>query len=614
MHALRTIAPTATICLALALAAGCAQPRVADIASPQATDETAQFNAWLDEEFANYLNRYPLAKSRLGDKTDNDKLDDVSLAAYADEVAWRRDSVARMRARFAREALDAEGQRSYDLWIYLADREAKRLTYREHEYVFGRRGPHTGLPRALIADHAVDTPEDLRAYITRLKQSGRFLNQYLERAKAAAEKGIRAPYFDYDVATAQIERILAGAPFNDAAEGPTAMWEDFQNELGALRAAGALDASEAEALLAAARDALTTITQPAYEDILAWLKTDRKNTDTIARGAWGLPDGEDYYAFALARNTTTDMTADEIHTIGLAEVARIRAEMHDLRDRVGFDGTLDEFFEFMRSDPQFYLPNTDAGREEWLRRAREVLRALEPKLPEYFGLLPQNGLEVRRVEAYREQAGGPAHYMRGAPDGSRPGIYYQHLVDMNANPTWEIESLSYHEGNPGHHFQITIAQETPGLPRFRSYHGYTAYSEGWALYTEALGREMGFLTDPYADFGRLSGELWRAIRLVVDTGIHAKRWTRERAAAYARENSPTAPASIDAEIRRYFNNPAQATAYKVGMIQIMALRAQAQAAQGDAFDIRAFHDILLGSGPLPMALLEDKVEAWLAGS
>ena len=579
---------------------------------PTSRDVDAAFTGWLDEEFATYLDRHPLAKSRLGDKSDNDKLDDASLAAYAEEVAWRRDSVVRMRDRFARDDLGVEGQRSFDLWIYLLERDEARLKYRGHEYVFGRRGQHTGLPRTLIADHAVDNKQDLAAYAARLNQSGRYLDQHLERAKAAAANGVRAPYFDYDIAIRQVEKILAGAPFDPQSSEPTAMWQDFNKEADTLREKGKIDDAEHEQLLAQALQALTTVTQPAYERILAWLRADRGHTAEVAEGAWGLPDGEAYYAFALWRNTTTDMSADEIHEIGLAEVARIREEMLALKDRVGFEGSLNELFDFMRSDPQFFLPNTQDGREAYLQQARDVLDALERRLPDYFGLLPRNTLQVRRVEAYREQPGGPAHYFRGTPDGSRPGIFYQHLVDMSATPVWRIESLAYHEGNPGHHLQITIALELDDLPRFRSYHGYTAYSEGWALYAESLGREMGFLTDPFADFGRLSGEIWRAVRLVVDTGIHAKRWTRDEAVAYGLANSPKAPAAIDAEIRRYFNNPAQATAYKVGMLKIMALRSRAQEVLGDDFDIRAFHDVVLGSGPLPMSVLEDKVDAWIA--
>jgi len=310
--------------------------------------------------------------------------------------------------------------------------------------------------------------------------------------------------------------------------------------------------------------------------------------------------------------TTLPLTADEIHDTGLAEVARIHAEMEAIRETVEFDGTLAEFFVFMRESEQFYYPSTDEGREAYLAQARLQLARVQEKLPDYFGMLPKAGLEVRRVEAYREQAGGAAHYMRGTPDGSRPGYFYLHLVDMSAAPRYRLENLAYHEGLPGHHMQISIQQELEGLPRFRSYHGYTAYSEGWGLYAEYLGKDMGFYEDPYSDFGRLSGELWRAVRLVVDTGIHAKRWTEQEAIAYALENSPKAKSAAISEVRRYFNNPAQATAYKIGMMKILELRREAQAALGDDFDYRAFHDTVLGGGALPLPVLEAKVDAWVA--
>ncbi|MCH8258238.1 MAG: DUF885 domain-containing protein, partial [Proteobacteria bacterium] len=253
------------------------------------------------------------------------------------------------------------------------------------------------------------------------------------------------------------------------------------------------------------------------------------------------------------------------------------------------------------------------GRAGYLALANQYLDAMRTKLPEFFGILPKADLEVRRVEAFREQPGSAAHYMRGSLDRSRPGVFYAHLSDMKATAKYRLESLAYHEGLPGHHHQISIQQELQDVPRFRTYHGYTAYSEGWALYTELLGKEMGFYEDPYSDFGRLAAEIWRAIRLVVDTGIHAKHWSEQQSIDYALQNSPQPEAATRSEIRRYFNMPAQATAYKIGMMKILQLRARAKKELGESFDIRDFHDVVLGGGALPLPLLEARVDEWIAG-
>jgi len=326
---------------------------------------------------------------------------------------------------------------------------------------------------------------------------------------------------------------------------------------------------------------------------------------------WSLPNGEAYYDARLASMTTLPLTADEIHETGIAEVARIQAEMEQIKRQVGFEGTLQEFFTYLREDDQFYFPSTDEGRNEYLNLADELLARMYERLPDYFGILPKAGLQVKRVEAFRETAGGAAHYAVGTKDGSRPGTFYAHLIDMRAASIFRLENLAYHEGVPGHHMQRSIQVELENVRHFRAAKGYTAYSEGWGLYAEYLGKEMGFYNDPYAEFGRLSGEIWRAVRLVVDTGIHAKQWTQEQAVDYALQNSARPEASVRAEIRRYFNNPGQATAYKIGMLKIQEGRAKAEAELGDDFDIRDFHDTVLGSGQLPMAVLEAEVDSWI---
>ena len=352
--------------------------------------------------------------------------------------------------------------------------------------------------------------------------------------------------------------------------------------------------------------------KPAYVRLTAWLWQDREQALAAPRGAGALPDGAAYYNAMLRQQTTTEMTAEQIHQLGLNEVARLRSEMEALMRRIGFSGTLEAFFTFLRTDPQFYLPNTEAGRQQYLATARVHLAEMKTRLPQYFGRLPKADLVVKRVESFREEPGGAAHYSAGARDGSRPGTFYVHLSDTGATPTFELEGTAYHEALPGHHMQISIAQELTGLPVFRTQYGYGAYAEGWGLYVEALAREMGFYKDPYSDFGRLSREIWRAIRLVVDTGLHGKGWSEAEALAFYSANSPQPPAKIRSEIRRDLVQPGQATAYKVGMVRILAIRERAKVALGSRFDSRSFHDAVLGGGSLPLSILDARIDRWIA--
>ena len=306
------------------------------------------------------------------------------------------------------------------------------------------------------------------------------------------------------------------------------------------------------------------------------------------------------------------MTADQIHELGLQEVARIHDQMRDIMAEVEFEGDLQAFFAFMR-DPEspFYYPNTDEGRARYLAEATAMIDAMEARLPEVFSRQPEASLIVKAVEPFREKSAGKAFYQRPSPDGSRPGTYYANLYRMEDMPTYQMEALAFHEGLPGHHMQIAIAQELDGIPSFRRFGGYTAYSEGWGLYSEYFPKEMGFYEDPYSDFGRLAMELWRAARLVVDTGLHSKKWSREQAVQYLINNTPNPPGDCQKAIDRYIVMPGQATAYKVGMLKILELRETARTELGEAFDIRDFHDVIIEQGPVPLAVLEDLVTEWI---
>ncbi len=517
-----------------------------------------------------------------------------------------------MQTEFDYDLLTEEAKTSYDLWEYLLDTAELGDPFRRYNYPIGRGGFQSSLPSTMISLHRVDTLEDMGAYNSRLRQIGRVMRQSMELAQTAAADGIRGPRFDYEFAIDEINRVLSGEPFTQS--GSSALWEDATEKVTTLIEGGLIDNGEGERLLADARQAMLEQIAPAYGEVRAWLEQDIENAAAQPSGAWALPNGENYYDYRLLLMTTLDLSSEQVHGIGLAEVDRIRGEMETLKESVGFQGTLQEFFAFMREDQQFYFPDTDEGRERYLDLAEEYLDQMTAALPDYFGILPKADLVVRRVEAFREHDGAAQTYMPAALDGSRPAVFYAHPSDMRSMPRYQLESIAYHEGVPGHHLQTSVGQELEDIPRFRSQSGYTAFTEGWGLYAEALGKEMGFYRDPYSDFGRLASEMWRAIRLVVDTGLHAERWTEEEAIEYFLDNSPQAEGSVRSEVQRYLSRPGQAVAYKIGMLKFLELRERARESLGAGFDIRRFHDTVLGGGPLPLPVLEARVDRWIAES
>ncbi len=355
-------------------------------------------------------------------------------------------------------------------------------------------------------------------------------------------------------------------------------------------------------------DAIGTRLIPAYAAMRDFVRDEYIPAARDSDGIDGIPGGRDIYAYLVRRTTTTDMTPAEIHELGLREVERIHGEMQTVMSDVAFDGDLPAFFKFLNTDPQFYF---DDGQQ--LIDGYNALRdEVHGKVMALFHRFPKAEYEIRAVEPFREKSAAGGSYMRPSPDGSRPGVFYANTYDIKARPKWSMESLFLHEAVPGHHFQGALTLEIEGLPRFRKFGGFTAYSEGWALYAESLGKEMGMLTDPYQYFGALNAELWRAIRLVVDTGLHSQGWTREQVLEYMYANSPTKPARAVAEAERYMAIPSQALAYKVGQLKIAELRTRAETALGDDFDIKAFHAQVLDDGPVPLSVLEAKIDRWIA--
>lgn len=574
--------------------------------------ETDRLNHWFDEKFEEELSRSPIWMTQLGRKDAYDTIDDFSEEAEIEMLEWRSQSVQAMKANFDYALLTDEAKVSYDLWIFQYEQDKAMVPYRRHQYLFSQTfSPSTYLPSFLINYHTVDNEQDMRAYVSRIREVARAIDQSLQRARLAANTGIRPPYFAYEGVIVQSEKLLNGMPFNNESKDDAPIWADAKRKVTALVTQDKISQATADEILSAANNALLTYFQPSYVSVIEWLQNDRDNVDDVARGVDKLLGGELYYNARLKQQTTTNLSADEIHEIGLREVARLRGEIEEIKLEVGFDGDLQDFFAFVRTDPQFYYANDDTGRQGYLDDSTNYLDYIGRKLPDYFGLLPKSELVVKRVEAFRERDGAAQHYRPGTPDGSRPGVYYAHLSDMRAMSKSTMEAVAYHEGNPGHHMQVSIARELESVPEFRKHTFFASYGEGWALYAELLAKEMGAYESPYSEYGRLTTEIWRAIRLVVDTGIHVRGWSEEQSVSYFEQNSAISMGAIRSEVQRYFVSPGQATAYKIGMIKILELRKKAQSELGDKFDIRAFHDQILGGGSVPLPVLELIIDRWI---
>ena len=478
--------------------------------------------------------------------------------------------------------------------------------FRHHQYAIHQyRGAHTSIPSSLINIHSIQSVADAEAYIDRLNNVRTVMDEMIEQLSIRADKGLQLVDWMYPKIKVSATNVITGQPFDDS-DKESPVWSDFQTKVRALE----LPESEEARLINGARDALIGSFKPAYLDFIATV--DQSAADASSDdGVWRFPNGAEYYQRLLKWFTTTDLTADEVHELGLQNVARIHGEMRAIQEQVGFEGSLQEFFVFVRENQDLRYPNTDEGRADYLEAARDAISRMEERLPDYFGILPKAEMVVKRVEPFREQNAGKAFYQSPPPDGSRPGIYYANLYDMSAMPKTDLEALAFHEGLPGHHLQRAITAELKGVPDVQRYLSFTAFSEGWGLYTEQLAHEMGFYEDPYSRFGQLAMELWRAARLVVDTGIHHKRWTREEAIDYLVSNTPNAEYDCIKAIERYIAMPGQATAYMIGKLKILELRENARDALGDDFDIRVFHDTVLGSGPVPLSKLADNIEAMI---
>ena len=581
----------------------------ADTFTPeQIADESARANAFFERAFDEAVARSPMTMTQLGLKTDYDKWDDLSEEKALADLQLSLQQLAELKRTINFDALDEQAKVSYRMFVSAVERGLEGWRWRHHNYPLNQMsGLHAQVPGFLISFHSVENVAEARAYIDRLRAIPALFDQVIAGVKAREAKGIVPPKFVFPIVLEACRTVLRGEPF-DLSDGKSALWEDIEKKFAGIKDA---DEHTKADLKSYARAALVDSVQPAYEKLIAVLEA-QERIATDDDGAWKFPHGREYYDYELRGFTTTDLGADEIHRIGLREVARIHAEMTAIKERVGFTGTLQEFFVHLRESPQYYYPNTPEGKQAYLDRATGFIDAMRVRLPEFFGILPKAPLELRKVEPFREEGSAAAFYEQPSPDGSRPGVYYVNTFDMKGLPIYEMESLAYHEAIPGHHMQIAIAQELEGLPRFRRFGGNTAYVEGWALYTEYFPKEFGFFTDPYMDFGRLSSELLRAARLVVDTGIHAQKWTREQTMQWLRANSPFPERDIFTETNRYIVWPGQACSYKIGMLRILELRELAKRELGPKFDLRAYHDLVLRDGAVPLDILEESVRAWIA--
>ena len=588
----------------------CAAPAafaVQDDAAPAAeAQEKSELVSFLDQAFEEQLALSPQSQTYLGRTTNYGQLDDYTAEADARALALAEQQLAEMRERFDPESLSESDRISFELFEDDVRRQRIGQKWRDHGFIFRANGGPTGsLPVFMINAHRVGSVEDAEAYVSRLREVERVGNEIAADFRARAEAGVVPPAFVFEPTIADARAVITGAPFGEGEDTP--LWADIKEKVAGLDA----DEETKQRLLDEAKTALTGEFQAGYDAMIAALEEVQPMADSND-GVWRLPDGKAYYDARVALSTTTELTADEIHQIGLEQIDRLRGEMDAIRQEVGFEGTLNEFIQHVKTDESFNYPNTEAGREEYLEDARAYIDQMMEAAPDWFGRLPKAPLEVRAVEEWREATASVAFYNRATPDGSRPGIFYVNLADMTEVLKPQVEGIAYHEGAPGHHFQVSIAQEQDGLPMFRRFGGYGAYSEGWGLYSERLGKEMGFYENPYSDFGRLGLEIWRAARLVTDTGLHAKEWSREEAIDYFKENTLVADLDIVKEVERYITNPGQATSYMIGQRKILDLREEARSELGDDFDIAQFHDTILSQGGLPLSVLEEQVRGWIA--
>ncbi|MCP4299414.1 MAG: DUF885 domain-containing protein [Gammaproteobacteria bacterium] len=591
---MKSLAP-ATLAVVL-LVAACGGAR--DQAVPETADASATLDALFDEYFERNLEMNPLMATFIGDYRYNDRMANTNSPEYrAASTAMDEEFLQRL-LQIDREQLGYQDRLSYDLFKTNREQSLEGDQFPSHLAPITQFGSITSFFVQLgsgASAHPFKTVKDYDDFLRRADQFAVNVDQVITNMREGMREGIVQPRILMAKLVPQLESQLVDDPKESSFFTPLRdMPDDFSNE-------------DRERLTAAYVDKISNTIIPAYERLNNFLGDDYLGAARETVGLSALPNGDDWYAYLVRVRTTTDMTPDEIHEIGLDEVARIHVEMESVIEAVGFEGGLKDFFEFVNTDDQFFFDDAEA----LIQGYRDMSEHISELATNLFDIFPKTAFEVRRVEPFREQSAAGGSYMAGTADGTRPGVFYANAYDIKARGKWAMESLFLHEAIPGHHFQIMIQRENEDLPDFRRYGGFTAFSEGWGLYAESLGKELGVFTDPYQYFGGLNAELWRAIRLVVDTGIHAKGWSREQVLDYMYNNSAVAEVRAVAEAERFMAIPGQALAYKVGQLKIRQIRDNAEAQLGDNFDVKAFHTEVLKDGAMPLSMLEAKVNRWV---
>jgi uncharacterized protein (DUF885 family) len=589
---MRLIAPAIIASVLLAVACTTEQQ------DEQPTDVSASFAALLDEHFEKNLALYPVFATDIGDYRYNDQYaNSIGPEHRAREHELNSEYLARL-ASIARDDLNTQEQLSYDMFRLRLEMElagerfpsylAPMNQFYSATSSFVQLGSGSGL-------HPFDTVKHYDDFLGRIDGFVVYIDQAIENMREGVRQDITQPRILMQKYLPQVESQLVENAEASGFYTPIANMPD------------SFSAADRARLTAAYKDAIENKVIPAYARMSNFMVDEYLGAARESVGMLDLPDGEAWYAHRVREITTTDLTPEEIHQIGLREVERIHGEMHGVMQQIGFDGELSEFFEYVNADPRFFYSEP----EQLIQAYRDMTTHIESLAPKLFEVFPKTPFEVRRVEPFREQTASKGSYQSGLPDGSRPGVFYANAYNVGARPKWDMQSLFLHEAIPGHHFQIALQQENENLPRFRRFGGFTAYTEGWGLYAESLGKELGVYTDPLDYFGALNAELWRSIRLVTDTGIHAKGWTRQQVLDYMFANSATSETRAVSEAERFMAIPGQALAYKIGMLKIREIRASAEAQLGEQFDVRAFHTQVLMDGPMPLSMLEAKIQIWV---
>lgn len=568
-------------------------PLAAFAAEPKETEAGKALNAFFEAEWEYEMEQSPVRASFMGDRRWNDRWGDSSLEAIRKREAHAIEALARLK-KFDRAKLSPANQLNYDLFQKDLETDIEAAKFRTYLMPITQRGGLQTLDE--LGDRLrFETVKDYEDWIARLRAFPTLMEQNIALMKEGAKEKIIWPKIVLNRVPAQLDKQLVSKPEESPFFKPFTKFPE------------AISPADRERLTKAAQEAIAAGVLPSFQKLRKYF--DEYLTAAPEQvGVWQMPKGAEFYAHLTRRFTTTDLTPQQIHDKGLSEVARIKAEMQSVMEKVGFKGTLPEFFTKLRTDPQFYYKTP----EELLEAYRAMSKRIDPNLVKVFKTMPRMPYGVTPIPDKIAPDTTTAYYNQPAADGSRAGVYFVNLYKPETRPKWEMMALSLHEAVPGHHLQIALAQELGDMPKFRRYSGFTAFVEGWGLYAESLGQDMGLYDDPYSKFGQLTYEMWRAVRLVVDTGIHDKKWDRQRAIDFFMENAPKAENDIVNEIDRYISMPGQALAYKIGELKIKELRERSRREIGEGFDVREFHDAVLLSGAVPLDVLERNVNSWIA--